>query len=64
MNPVISREYVNKNYIHKEILREVLGDIVMANNIPIKNTRKKQCYKALQTIQYMVDDLYKYTKGE
>lgn len=25
MNPVISREYVEKNYIHKDIIREILN---------------------------------------
>ena len=64
MNPVISREYVNKNYIHKEILKEVLVDILMVGNRPVKNTQKKQCYKALQTIQDMVNDLSKYKRGE
>ena len=25
MNPVISREYVEKNYIHKDVIREILN---------------------------------------
>lgn len=32
MNKVISREYVEKNYIHKDVLREILKDY--ANNLP------------------------------
>ncbi len=54
-NKVIAKEYVKKNYVHKDVIREILRDIVMVSGIPVKNTSKKQIYKAMQTIYDMVE---------
>ena len=50
MNKVISREYVEKNYIHKDVLREIVEDIIFVSERPVRNTTKKQVYKAFQQI--------------
>ena len=54
MNKVISREYVEQNYIHKDVIREMLKDIYMVSELPVKNTTKKQVYKVFQKIYDLV----------
>lgn len=52
-NKVIAKEYVDKNYIHKDVIKLLFKDIVMVNEIPVKNTRKKQVYKTAQILWYI-----------
>lgn len=55
MNKVIAKEYVDKNFIHKDVIREIVRDITMVGGRPVKNTRKKDVYKAFQKIYDLVD---------